>query len=1024
MATRSVGFRLGTEGKANVVNDFAEVRMAGRSAMNEIADAAEDTARRATAANDEYTKRQLESWKRQADAAKLNAARADVRGSIDAALGQSGNGAQFATVNLDRSTGAAKESADVFRAVLDAEEKLEARTRALIAVIDPASVAQQRYNVAIAEARELYDLGRISTDQFAAAQTRAQAALDVGTGATKRAEVAAAALASMQARVNAAGDNGFGGWEGSAERSAVAFRALIAEQEELERRSRALRAAIDPAAAAQQRFDSEMAEARSLISQNAISLDEYAAKLRIEQGALDEATDAKKRNASASAQARQSGIMLGQQVQDFTVQVSSGQSITTAFTQQIGQAAFALQGMEGRLAGVAAFLTSWQGIVLTVLLTAAGPLVAKLLEGNDALADGVDKLREDAQAAEISRQAKVRFAASADGVAAAIRDGTEATKKSIDATKTSAEQDNIAAKQALQREINIRKVTLALLDQAKAEARQADATNFGAAGGAGAAAAQTIYRNRVADVEKMAQEQADLIAQAEARVQQTRIALASESAARATDPMARIKKVYDDQVTAAQAKARAEGTVTTELTRQLTQIERNRQAAIKAEQDKQSAANRKPTVTNQIGRNVTLAEAREIAEGIGGHINSDHRTREEQERLYAKYVAYKSGKGPWAALAAKPGTSNHELDQAIDVAKGNGVTLAKLIAAYRQAGVKLTEALDEGSHFHVAWKKTGGAAREAAAERTEAAKKVREAAAAERELEQDLTTTVRAFDPARAAADDYADSLKRIAALVSAGKLSLADSIDYARTARVQYLTGQNERFAADFKKLFGESDPMAGMMDAADREIRTSVDESADAMDRKAKITAAGVDEVRAAGVQLVDVFDPSQWDSWGSAGKSVLNMLKGEFIALALLNPLKNLINGNKNLPTLNSAISSISGLFSKTPAPGRNATGTEHWSGGMTYVNENGGEIMDLPTGTRIYPAAETRRMMAANDTASSRQRIDLHLNTDLFTATVSDVADQRVGVHAPGIAAGGAELGRDQMRKAQRRKMGRR
>ncbi|MCC4234906.1 hypothetical protein LL253_19780, partial [Sphingobium soli] len=48
-----------------------------------------------------------------------------------------------------------------------------------------------------------------------------------------------------------------------------------------------MRAALDPVWAAQQRFNMEMAEARTLISAGAISLDEYVAKLRMEQAALD-----------------------------------------------------------------------------------------------------------------------------------------------------------------------------------------------------------------------------------------------------------------------------------------------------------------------------------------------------------------------------------------------------------------------------------------------------------------------------------------------------------------------------------------------------------------------------------------------------------------------------------------------------------------------------------------------------------------------------------------------------------------
>lgn len=42
------------------------------------------------------------------------------------------------------------------------------------------------------------------------------------------------------------------------------------------------------------------------------------------------------------------------------------------------------------------------------------------------------------------------------------------------------------------------------------------------------------------------------------------------------------------------------------------------------------------------------------------------------------------------------------------------------------------------------------------------------------------------------------------------------------------------------------------------------------------------------------------------------------------------------------------------------GHNASGTSFWQGGLTAVHERGGEIIDLPRGTRIYPHDESVRM----------------------------------------------------------------
>lgn len=257
---------------------------------------------------------------------------------------------------------------------------------------------------------------------------------------------------------------------------------------------------------------------------------------------------------------------------------------------------------------------------------------------------------------------------------------------------------------------------------------------------------------------------------------------------------------------------------------------------------------------------------------------------------------------------------------------------------------------------------------------------------------------------------------------LSERELQLAGANDTTRNSELEKL-----RLALEIRRQFPN-------MNAADvAQILSGVD-AQQAVNEKLKVTAAALGEVRGYGNQFVDdVLNEDTWSSWGNAGKTVLSSIKAEFIKLALLNPLKNLINGNSDLPTITSAFSNIGKLFggstavtASTIGPPGNATGTEHFSGGLSYVNENGGEIMDLPTGTRIYPAAESRRMMqAANDAGGGgRMRVDIGLNSDLLTATVSGIADQRVGAAAPGIAAGGAQLGKMEMSKARRRQLGRR
>lgn len=55
-----------------------------------------------------------------------------------------------------------------------------------------------------------------------------------------------------------------------------------------------------------------------------------------------------------------------------------------------------------------------------------------------------------------------------------------------------------------------------------------------------------------------------------------------------------------------------------------------------------------------------------------------------------------------------------------------------------------------------------------------------------------------------------------------------------------------------------------------------------------------------------------------------------------------------------------SAVTGLTTSN-GTGHNAIGTSFWEGGWTEVNENGGEIIDLPQGSRVYPHATTMKML---------------------------------------------------------------
>ena len=79
------------------------------------------------------------------------------------------------------------------------------------------------------------------------------------------------------------------------------------------------------------------------------------------------------------------------------------------------------------------------------------------------------------------------------------------------------------------------------------------------------------------------------------------------------------------------------------------------------------------------------------------------------------------------------------------------------------------------------------------------------------------------------------------------------------------------------------------------------------------------------------------------------------------------------------------------------GGNAIGTSYWHGGWTEVNEHGGEIIDLPSGSRIYPHATTMAMLKSEIRGSSQNKAKApaNINQDLRSYTTTEMVGQETG-----------------------------
>lgn len=85
------------------------------------------------------------------------------------------------------------------------------------------------------------------------------------------------------------------------------------------------------------------------------------------------------------------------------------------------------------------------------------------------------------------------------------------------------------------------------------------------------------------------------------------------------------------------------------------------------------------------------------------------------------------------------------------------------------------------------------------------------------------------------------------------------------------------------------------------------------------------------------------------------------------------------SSKINTITSKIGSLRDIGSGITGLGHNATGTMNWKGGWTEINERGGEIVDLPRGSRIYPAQTTKRIIQ-HELKNTYLNQDMNLNNE--------------------------------------------
>lgn len=583
-----------------------------------------------------------------------------------------------------------------------AERELAAQADLLRASIDPMYLAQQRFDQEMTRAETLLRAGAISQREYATATDQARNALNAQ---------------AVQLSGSAA----------AASRMLAAEQALTAEVHQL-------RGALDPMYAAQQRFDQELDRAERLLRAGGITAREYASAIQLARNNLYEharglpvasaatqhLTEEQRRAMAAMMGNRMAMQGLSYQAQDTFTQLSMGANIFQVVAIQGAQAAGQVSHLGGRLGAFGRFMMSLPGLGLTAALLVIGALTKEMHLFSDETDEAVRKLEKDAHQSELTSRAKERFSHTLAGVTEAIRAQTKALDDAEEAERSSAERANIAAREHSEEMLAIRRKTAARLADAVAARDGFSITAGGTSTVSLTQSAEAANVIRLQDELKKAETE---VANAQIALNRTRVDLAAEQAAIAVDPVRKVTKLYDDRIKALKDQQREEAKlgrqIGAESKQRLVELEKQKKAAVEAAQARENAARRSNTANRQFGRDVAVAGATAIIQGIGGRVTSGLRTTEQQAKIFADAQAGRH-KGP----VARPGHSAHERGNAIDVAYGPGISVASIRKAFAEAGVSLRKILNEPTQrvFHVEFGKAGPSAetldkREKAAER-------------------------------------------------------------------------------------------------------------------------------------------------------------------------------------------------------------------------------------------------------------------------------------------------------------------
>lgn len=546
----------------------------------------------------------------------------------------------------------------------------------------------------------------------------------------------------------------------------AATRADAAAKADLAARAQRLVESVNPAAAAQNRFNAEMAEARALVAAGAISLDDYVLKLRLEKEALDTTNAAVARGAISAGAHRQAMMGASYQVQDFITQVSMGANPVNAFAVQGAQLAGQFANVEGKAGALARFFMGPWGLAITGALMVVGMLTKGLFDASDAADKGKEKFVD-------LSDATARQKASVVELKKAIDDYNQSQQRQNETTRYSIQLALAAADADLKRALAAR---VALAAQLAQQQDREDYLQRNMGGNVDRGLSQGI-ENRIAENAKTIKGLQDEIS--------NRTIELGKIAAKTLDPLEAVKQKYDDIAAAAERAARLSGNgraFGAPIGDVLVEIERRRkiaEAQARAEsQGSTSTANRDARVGDMVALIKQLFPGAQIASTIGGrHVKgSDH---------YA---------GRAIDFVPGGGMKQYTTAEVEKILKNAGVDIRRNANGTQQLfgpGRSASKPGDHDNHFHVAWQGSPDT-KKVDAEKARALEEAKRAYDALVKAAQDYATTQMAEAATVGLSAKelrlYADA----AAIAKAPTIELKKAISDAAASREESITIQN----------------------------------------------------------------------------------------------------------------------------------------------------------------------------------------------------------------------------------------